>query len=98
MEYSNDLVKDIRMLSSDSTLHFGITPSDNVQPEALKQYREDLTYNAEYILNALIQMKNLNGSLEGVRIHIPKKPFPLLIDNKMQSYLIAPIARINLAD
>ena len=88
---SNRLVKDVTQLVMSEDRAYGITPSDNLNDKAASNFSEDFTYNAEFVLKGLLAMKAMNeNSLEGVGLYIPKKPYPLIIDNGIQCYLIAP--------
>jgi len=88
---SNRLVKDVTQLVMNENRSYGITPSENLNDEAAKNFTDEFTYNAEFVLQGLLAMKAMNGnSLKDVGLYIPKKPYPLIIDNGIQCYLIAP--------
>lgn len=92
---SNRLVKDVTKLVVSENKAYGITTPDNIQQKALDNFRSNMTYNAEYVLDALLAMKALNeGSLKDCQMLIPRIPYPLLLNNGLQCYLIAPISEI----
>ena len=75
--------------------YYGITESSNLNPEIEDKFHNGMTYDGEFVLQALLSMKAMNGnSLEGVMLRVPKVPYPLILDNRIQCYLIAPIVRV----
>jgi hypothetical protein len=92
---SNRLVKDVTKLVVSENKAYGITTPENIQQGALDYFHGDMTYNAEYVLDALLAMKSMNeGSLKDCQMLIPRIPYPLLLNNGLQCYLIAPISEI----
>jgi len=92
---SNDLVKDVSQLTLSEDKFYGITTTDNITDSCLDRFHGNMTFNAEYVLQALLAMKSMNeGSLKDCQILIPKIPYPLLLNNGIQCYLIAPITTI----
>ena len=99
MEYNtpttNNLVKDVTKLVISENRCYGMTESANLNPAVEDKFWSDLTYDGEFVLQALLAMKAMNdNSLEGVMLRIPKVPYPLILDNHIQCYLIAPIVRV----
>ena len=95
MASNNDLVKDVTQLTLSPDNYYGITPTDNITEACLGRFHERMTFNAEFVLQALLAMKAMNdNSLEDCQILIPKIPYPLLVNNGIQCYLIAPITNI----
>ena len=92
MVSNNALVKDVTQLTLSEDKFYGITTTDNITDACLDYFHENMTFNAEYVLQALLSMKAMNeDSLEDCQILIPKIPYPLLLNNGIQCYLIAPI-------
>jgi len=92
---SNDLVKDVSQLTLSDNKYYGITTTENITDKCLDKYHENMTFDAEYVLQALLSMKAMNeDSLVDCQILIPKMPYPLLVNNGIQCYLIAPITNI----
>ena len=90
----NKLVKDITKLVISKDRHYGITTSDNLNDQAALKFSKDMTFDCEMVYEALKSMKSLNeGNLKDVRLYIPKEPYPLILDNGIQCYLVAPILK-----
>lgn len=89
------LLKDPTKCQVSENRHYGITASENLSEEAVDLYHDGFTYNAEYLLSALEAMKHLNGgSLADVSVYLPKVPYPIMLDNHIQCYMIAPMQRV----
>jgi hypothetical protein len=94
MESRIKLLKDATKSQVSDNRHYGITTSDNLADEAKALYHDGYTFNTDYLLSALQAMKHLNeGSLEGVVMYLPKEPYPIILDNGIQCYMIAPMLR-----
>lgn len=83
------ILRDKTRVVMDKKHHYGITDSDNVVVD--KKYQTKFGFNAEYLYNALSAMKNMNEGKLDFSVYLPNEPFPIVLDNGIQCYLIAPI-------